>query len=267
MLVSVRLVFLLAVYGGAGGLVGYMWESIDASNDRQLLALSEKTATLSEEERVEALAEMVEKGGPAIEMVGSVLLDPELPPMAMLVLQLTSWLLPLLILLVGYNRIAEDIHSRYTRYIMQRVHRGSYLSGKIIGHAVVCLVAVVAMQLVWLLVSSFYDLYGADRMWMAAPRIWLGMVVYVFAYSAYTMMVSTVFGRPMSALLLGTMAMYAVWIGVNMASFFWTPLVRLWLSAWYPALWRLDPVGYVVFVAYGLIFILMAHLVLRRGDL
>lgn len=267
MLVSVRLVFLLAVYGGAGGLVGYMWESIDASNEGQLRALSEKTATLTEQERVDAMAEMVDKGGPAIEMVGSVLLDPQLPPMAMLVLQITSWLLPLLILLVGYNRIAEDIERRYTRYIMQRVHRGSYLSGKIIGHALVCLAAVIVVQLVWLLLCTFFDLYGADRMWTAAPRIWLGMVVFVFAYSAYTMMVSTIFGRPMTALLLGAMGMYAVWIGVNMASFVWTPLVRLWLSAWYPALWRLDPAGYVVFLAYGLAFILMAHLVFRRGDL
>ena len=267
MVMSVRFLFLLAAYGGAGGLAGYVWTSLDENSNGQLTEFSEKAANISEEERAQALEQMMEQGGPMIEMMGSIVLDPVLPPLAMLVLQGTSWLLPLLILLVGYNRIAEDLESRYTRYVLQRVHRESYLAGKIVGHALVCFVAVLLVQVLWIVFAQIFEVYGADGLWGAAPRIWLGMFVYVLAYSAFTMFASTLFARSVMALLLGAMLMYAIWFAANVASVIWAPLGWMWLSSWYPALWRLDPIGYAVFAAYILVFVGLASAILRRVDL
>ncbi len=264
---SIRLLFLVFGYASVGLLVGYGWRSLDAQSEGQLRAFAERAASLTPEERADRLAELAQQGGPFAELMGGLVFDPVLPPVAMLVLHTSSWLLPLLILLVGYNRIADDLESRYTRYVMQRVHRDAYLGGKIVGHAAVCTVAVIVVQLLWMGIASALEMYGADRMWGATIRIWPAMVVFVLAYSAYTMLVSTAFARSVLALLLGTLVLFGVWFAFNIASFGWAPLGRVWLSSWYPALYRLDPIGVAVFVGYTAMFMLVANSILRKVDL
>ena len=264
---SIRLVFLVVGYAGIGLFAGYVWTSLDAQNEGRLTELSQQTANFTPEQRAANLQQLAEEGGPMAQMFGELLYDPALPPLAMIVLQGSSWILPLLILLVGYNRIAEDLESRYTRYIMQRVHRDSYLGGKVLGHAAVCIVAVLAVQGLWIVLASVFQLYGAERMWGATIRIWPAMVVYVLAFATYTMLVSTLFARSMLALLLGTLMLYAIWFALNVASFVWAPLGEIWLSSWYGELYRLRPVGILVFFAYTAAFLLLANTVLRRIDL
>ena len=111
------------------------------------------------------------------------------------------------------------------------------------------------------------EIYPTSGIWMALPKIWLGMLFYVLVYSAYTMLVSVIFGRPTIALLLGTLVMFAIWIAINIASFAYTPLIWLWLSSWYSALWQMSPYAYGVFILYLLGFIGLAGLFLRRVDL
>ena len=53
----------------------------------------------------------------------------DLPPLVLGVLFFSTFAIPWLILLVGYNRISEDVATKYTRYVLQRVHRGAYLAG------------------------------------------------------------------------------------------------------------------------------------------
>ena len=267
MVLSVRLLFLAVVYGGVGAFIAYLWRVTDQQNEGRLREFSEKMGEISASDRAEQLEQMAQEGGPLSAQIGSVILDAQLPPLAMLVLVMSSWVLPILILLVGYNRIAEDRQTRYTRYVLQRVHRESYLIGKILGHAAVCFVAVVLVQFIWFGLASVYDFYGADQMWSAVPRIWLGLTVYVLAYSAFTMLVSTAFGRPVLALMLGTMLMFALWIGANVLSFFYAPLSYLWLSSWYTLLWTTTPSAFAVFIGYTLAFTILAGLVIRRADL
>lgn len=267
MILSVRLFFLMAVYGGVGILTGYMWRMTDANSEGQLREFSEKAATLSPDERAENLERMAEEGGPFLEWLGSLIFDPQLPLLAMLILQVSGWVLPLLILFVGYNRVADDLQSRYTLYIFQRIHRDSYLVGKVLGHAAVCFAAVIVMQVVWLGLANVYEFYGAENMGAAVPRLWLGMVAYVLAYSAYTMFVSAAFGRPVVALMLGTLFMYAGWIGAYLLSFLWPPLLGVWLSSWYAPLWQMEPAAYGVFLAYAVGFMTLAGLIFRRIDL
>ncbi len=265
MLLSFRLLFLVTVYAGAGAFVAWVWTSIDSEG--QLTEMSKRLAELDPDERAERIQRIQEQGNAFLDMVGTVIFDPTMPPLAVTVLEITSFMLPLLILVVGYNRIAEDIETRYTRYILQRVHRESYLAGKIIGHTFVCLVAVIVVQVLWMLVAQQQELYGADRLFGSVPRVWIGMIVFVGVYSAYTMMVSAVFGRPTVALMLGTMILYAIWLAAFIASFVYAPLQWVWLSSWYSALWRLDLAAFGVFALYTLVFVFLAGLFLRRADL
>ena len=263
---SVRMLFLVFAYGSIGVLAGYVWRSVDQQTEGQLRELSERAADMSPEQRAEQLEQLLREGSPFLETFGSMALDPVLPPLAMLVLQGSTWLLPLLILFVGYNRVADDLESRYTRYVLQRVHRESYLGGKILGHAAVCLAAVLLVQTVWIGLAFAFDMYGAARLPVALPRIWPAMGLIVVTYAAYTMLVSTLFARPVLALLLGTLLLYALWISAYVASVIWSPLSWAWLSSWYASLWRPDPLAYAVFAAYLVVFALLATITLRKVD-
>ena len=269
MVLSIRLLFLVITYAGVGFLTGYLWVSADNSSEGQLTEFSKQVASLSAEDRLARLEQIAAEGGPMAQVaqtLGSVVFDPSLPPLAMLVLSLTSSILPLLILLVGYNRISDDLESRYTRYILQRVHRESYLGGKILGHAAVCTISVLIVQLAWIAVAMVQDLYGADRLISGTLRIWPAMILFVLTYSSYTMLASTAFGRSVLALLLGAIFLFAFWFAFQLASVVWAPLTEVWISSWYDNLWISDLRAYAVFAAYGLGFALLARAILRRAD-
>ena len=99
MLMSVRFLFLVVAYGGTGALVGYVWTSLDKKG--ALATVTKDIANAPDEQKAEVLDKIKEEGFAFSDMLGAIWLNPELPPLVVTVLLITSWLLPMLILLVG----------------------------------------------------------------------------------------------------------------------------------------------------------------------
>ena len=259
---SVRLLFMVGLYGGMGLLLGYLWMRLDAETDGVLTDLSRQLA--GTEPAASDIGVFAEQLAAWLADFGY---DRKVPLLATGILQTSLWLLPLLLLFVGYDRVADDRHSRYTRYVLQRVHRESYLIGKILGHALVSLLVVLGAQAIWLALGWYYDLISVAFVFDYVPVLWTAFVVYVLAYSAYTMLMSTAFERPILALLIGMLLMAAIPIGLAVASRGAPEVTQVWLSAWSTRLLQLDLTAFMVFGAYGVGFGLLAITILRRVDL
>jgi ABC-type transport system involved in multi-copper enzyme maturation permease subunit len=129
------------------------------------------------------------------------------------VLYFSTFAIPWLILLVGYNRISEDVQTKYTRFLLQRVHRGAYLAGKIAGHWVASLLAIIVVHSLLLAYAAATDRFDVAAVLKVMPRVWLSMALFVLAYSTFTCMVSSVLQPPFLVLLIGTMLLFTLKFG------------------------------------------------------
>lgn len=262
---SIRAIFLLVTYGLLAGGAGAVILWVNDRTEGKLAEVVEEGAKLGPEERAPAIAALVEQG--ASPALAEAVVSGVLPPLVFFVLVTSTFVLPVLMLLVGYNRIAEDVSTRYIRYLLQRVHRGTYLAGKLLGHWLVSLAAVVLAHGLLLLLARSTDAFDFERTLAAMPRIWLAMAVFVLAYSAYTMLASALIRIPFLALLAGAMALFALKAGTWILGLIWAPLGDAWLGAWDLRLWALDPTAIAVYLGYTALFIGLAWAVLRWRDL
>ena len=265
MLLSLRALFLVLTYGAltavAGGVANWLYTK--AQEQLTEAGKTEVSLAMVQEELIKG---MMEQGWvePAL---GEQLSSGALPVIMLLVLKATGWVLPGLILLVGFNRISGDISTRFTRYVMQRVHRGSYLAGKVAGHWLASFGAVIVVQAALLGVAYAMDVFDHELMAKAMPRIWVAMALFTLVFVTYTQMCAALFARPFVSLLLGLMLLVAFDVGTFAASLFYAPLGQLWVGDWDTRLWALDPVAIAVFLGYAAAFAAIAQLVLRKRDL
>src|SRR5688572_5331060 len=117
MVVSIRAVFLVVTYSVIAGAIGAVLLWINDKTDGNLLKGAEALRE-SPELVIEKLTEAGFNPHLAEAMVRG-----DLPPLVLGVLFFSTFAIPWLILLVGYNRISEDVSTKYTRYLLQRVHR------------------------------------------------------------------------------------------------------------------------------------------------
>lgn len=265
MVLSVRALFLVLVYGLLAGGAGWATLKLDEKLEGKLSGLTGQLDKLGATERAGLLEQVADSGLPTA--VAEAYLDGSLPLLLLIILWSSTFVLPGLMLLVGFNRISGDVSSRFTRYVLQRVHRGSYLTGKIIGHWLVSLLAVLAAQGVLLGLGAMYDVFDYERILAAMPRIWLGMALFTFAYSAYTQLFSILMSQPFLSLMFGVMGIMAMKFVTFLLSFAYAPLGQVWLGDWDMRLWAMDPKAILVFAAYGLGFVGLSFVALRRKDL
>lgn len=265
MLLSLRALFLVITYGAltavAGGVANWMY----IKSQEQLAAAGGEAVRMADVQ-AELIKGLSSEGWVTPEL-GDQLASGQLPVILLFVLKTTSWLLPGLILLVGFNRISGDISTRFTRYVLQRVHRGSYLAGKVVGHWLVSLGAVMVVQVVLLGAAYGYDVFDHELVAKALPRVWLGMALFTLVFAAYTQMCAALFARPFVTLLLGLMLLVACNVATWIAGRIWEPLGKIWVGDWDTRLWMLDPVAVGVFLLYAAIFVALAQVVLRKRDL
>lgn len=261
MVVSVRAVFLVITYAVIAGAIGSVLLWLNDKTDGALLRGAE-ALQVAPEEMVTKLTEAGFNPHLAQAMVSG-----DLPPLVLGVLFFSTFALPWLILLVGYNRISEDVNTKYTRYVLQRVHRGSFLAGKIVGHWAVSFLAVVVVHALLLVYAAATDRFDVESTLQALPRVWLAMALFVLAYSTFTCMVSSVLTPPFLVLLIGTMLLFSLKFAAWIGSFFYEPIGDAWISAWDVPLWAFDPRAVAVYAGYSLVFIGIAYLILRRRDL
>jgi hypothetical protein len=270
MIKSIRFAFLLVSYAFAAGVVGKAMIWINGKVDGKLL---QGAKALSETEREMIVSSAVEQGMSS--HLAEALINGDLPPLVFGVLLFSTFSIPALMLLVGYNRVSEDVSTRYTRYILQRVHRGSYLAGKLAGHWLVSFLAIVLVHIALLTYGYFFEFDGnvevRDAVYEATlaamPRIWLAMFILVLAYSAYTMLVSSTLNPPIIVLLLGVMGLVAIKFAAFILEIIHKPLGEIWMGSWDVRLYALDPAAIGVYLAYTVGFLGLATFVLRRRDL
>jgi hypothetical protein len=185
----------------------------------------------------------------------------QLPWLALGVLVLSTFTLPGLVLLVGYDRISHDLEVRFSRYLFQRVHRGSYLLGRVIGHWATMMLAVVVVHGFLIVISSDLPGNSIEETMAVLPRVWTGMAILLFGYASYTAMFSVFFRPPFLALALGTLGLVAAWV-MSLAERFHD----LWLGTWDVKLFVLDPAALGVYAAYTALFLGIAYAGLRWRD-
>lgn len=266
MVLSVRALFFVVVYAVLAGGSGYLLLKADEKTEGQFTKLSGQIVDMAASEKAQVLEQLQDSGVPSA--VLEAFFDGTLPLFLLVILWSSTFILPLMMLLVGFNRISGDVSTRFTRYVLQRVHRGSYLTGKIVGHWLVSFLAVLIVQAGLLAIASTRDdVFGFDAIVSAMPRIWAAMALFTFAYVAYTQLFSILFSQPFLSLLFGMMGILTIKFVTFVLQFVWAPLGQVWLGDWDLRLWVLEPAAIGVFLAYGLGFVGLSFLALRRKDL
>lgn len=255
---GVRSLLLVVGYGVIAGGVGALYLWIDRQTNGQLNQIAQKTAELTEAERDQILAQMAPKIGKPL---AEAMINGDLPPIVLMVLALSTFAIPGLVLLVGYGSIAEDLSSRFARYILQRVRRESWLIGKISAHFIVSYLAVVLVHVLLLAYATTIDNFDLDKTLPALPRVWAALAFFMLGYAGFTAFFSATISPPFVAFAIGAIALFALWV----ISFI--PNVgQVWMGSWHMQLWALDPYAIAIYAATGLVFGGLAYVGLRRRD-
>ena len=267
---GLRSILFLVIYGGVAGACGafYLWAA--GQIEAKLIEANPALATLDRKAMINEFAqseEFREQLGPAITWLGGeTLLDAvlrgEMPWVVLFVLLLSTFVLPPLVLIVGYDRISEDLSSKYCRFVLQRVRRGTYLLGKILGQWVTVLGAVVLVHLVLIAIGAAVSVgFETEPVLAAMPKLWVGMALFLLAYCAFVALFSSLFTPPFAALALGGISLMALWF---LSTF--TPLRSVWMGTWDMGLWVLDPAAAGVYLAHVVALGAIAWVVLARRD-
>lgn len=258
MVVSVRALLLVVTYGVIAGGFGALYLWVDRQSGGKLEEIAKKTGELAAAEKEQIISQMADKiGRPLAEAI----LNGDLPPLVLFVLLLSTFVIPGLVLLVGYGSIAEDLHTRYARFLLQRVRRGSYLAGKIAAHFIVAYGAVIFVHVMLLLYATTISNFDTERTLVALPRIWLAMAFFVLGYVAYTAVFSAILSPPFLAFAIGGIALLSIWVLA-----FFPGIDKVWMGAWHMQLWALDVRAIGVYVAHAIVFIALSYVGLRRRD-
>lgn len=266
MVFSLRAVFFVLMYGLLSGGLGYACNEADQKTEGQVSQGLTQMADMPEEQRTQMIDEFSEKTGFSRELTVA-MVQGGLPWQVVAVLFGSTFVIPGLIMLIGFNRISGDIHSKYTRYVLQRVHRGPYLAGKIFGHWAVCFLALVLVQLGLLILGSQAEMFELQDALSSMPRIWAGFALFVLAYVAFNALFSSMFTPPIATLMLSLIALFGLWFIPIILGGIYEPLRRAWLGSWDVGLWGLDPSAVGVYAGYTTLFVALSYLTLRRRDL
>jgi hypothetical protein len=258
MLLSVRALLMVVSYGVISGGIGAAFLWLDRQAGGQLQSVTQKASELPPEQREEIVHQLSEKLG---QPLAQAIVSGDLPPLVLAVLALSTFAIPGLVLLVGYGGLAEDLSSRFARYVLQRVRRGSYLAGKMAGHFVVTYAAVIVVHALLLAYASTISNFELDKTLPVLPRIWAAMALFIMGYVAFTACFSATISPPFAAFVLGAVALFGLWI----VSFI--PNVgEVWMGKWHMQLWAFDPMAAGVYAANALVLSALAYLGLRRRD-
>lgn len=134
------------------------------------------------------------------------------PDVLLALLNLTVWLAPLLIALMGFDSIAPDIQHRTVRYWTLRSRRASYFVGKWAGlWATVSIVTFVMDLIIWVMCvvlkeASLVTTFG----W--GLRFWLISLPLSAIWCAIAVFISSLFRQPMIALLVTFASFFTLWV-------------------------------------------------------
>ncbi len=263
MVLSLRAFFLILSYGGLVGLTGLAVLKAQEFAEQKIAEAGGNNTGLTMSDAI--LRGIEEVFGQGLAQQAS---DAGLNGSAFLILVSTSFPLPILILLVGYNRISEDISSKFTRYLLQRVYRGSYLAGKLIGHWLVTWACIITAHLLVVGLGLAFGVPGIDEIPAVLPSVWAAMGLFSLVYCSLTAAFASFIQPPFLVLLVGTIMMGVFKVAaVILGRMYSEALGKLWIGAWDINLWLHDTNAILVHLAYAAGFIGLATFFLRSRDL
>jgi ABC-type transport system involved in multi-copper enzyme maturation permease subunit len=255
MILSVRALLFIVIYGISAGAAGRFFLFIDEKSNGQLTQI----ADLATQNREQILEKAKNEGVPTA--VLDAMLSGDLPFLLVTVLFFSTFVIPALILLIGYGSVGEDLHTRFARYLLQRVRRGSFLAGKIAAHFIVSFLAIVIVHLLLLAAAQTIDNFDTEKTLKVLPRIWAAMALFTLGYVAFTSIFSTLVKPPFAAFAVGLMALAIIWVVSK-----FSPLDRIWMGAIDLELAALNPRAIAIYVAHAVVFIGLAWFGLQRRD-
>lgn len=271
LLFGLRSIVVVVLYGGLVAAVGTMFLLATAQLEQKLIAQQPALAALDRSAllREGLKSDLFDKEvAPVLEQFGGRRLveavsDGRMPFLLLVILALSSFALPGLALITGYDRLSDDLHTRYARFVLQRVRRESWVLGRIAGQSAgLWGLVVITHVLLVLLATAAADGFEAGPVWRALPAIWLGMALFLLAYVAFVALFSALLTPPFAVLAVGGMALMGLWM-LKVA----VPVVgQVWMGAWDIRLWLLDPLALVVFAVHALVLMAGAVAVLRARD-
>ncbi len=134
------------------------------------------------------------------------------PFLLMVLFAVSLWLVPAVVLLLGFDNISGDLQNRTVRYWALRTRRASYVAGKFIGLLATCAVVAFAMHfLTWIVVIARGEATFAETVsW--GFRFWLASLPILSAWCGLSVLVSSFFKTPILALLLTAGANFMWWL-------------------------------------------------------
>jgi ABC-type transport system involved in multi-copper enzyme maturation permease subunit len=255
MILSVRAALFIVIYGISAGAAGRFFLFIDEKSNGQLTQLAE-AATANREQILEKAKN---EGVPTA--VLDAMLSGDLPFLVVTVLFFSTFVIPALILLIGYGSVGEDLHTRFARYLLQRVRRGSFLAGKIAAHFIVSFLAIVIVHLLLLAAAQLLDNFDTEKTLHVLPRIWGAMAIFTLAYVAFTSIFSTLVKPPFAAFALGLMTLAIIWVVSK-----FSPFDRIWMGALDLELAAMNPTVIAIYAGHIAVFFAIAWFGLQRRD-
>ena len=192
-LLSLRSILFFVIYGGSSFIVGSIHGKIvgfiDKNVGEQLKSLSPEDMKNAGVNAADMFKQMFEKQPQMIDVFGGkevaeALMDGSLPVVVLSVMIMSTFLLPTLIMIIGFDRISQDLQSKFSRYVFLRLRRGTYLVGKILAQWSVALIIIIAVHALLLLLASTQDVFNIGELMRAAPKFWIGLTIYLLAYIA-----------------------------------------------------------------------------------
>lgn len=134
------------------------------------------------------------------------------PEVLLILLNVTVWLTPMLIALLGFDAVSAEIQHRSVRYWTVRSRRSSYFVGKFVGlWAVVSLITFVMHAFIWVVCIARGQGTAAETLsW--GIRFWLVTVPISAAWCGLATLVSSQLRSPILALLLLFASFFALWL-------------------------------------------------------
>lgn len=211
----------------------------------------------------------------------------EVPLVLLFVFFATTFFLPLLIALMGFDQISAEVGPKSIRYLVVRAQRSSILVGKYLSQItflgallLVCVLAMVGVTK-WL---------NAEFTWLSCftwtARLWGAVMVIALSYAALTALCSSVTRAGPLSLFLNVISLFVLWF-IGLISNVWalpgttgvlgqteSPLayIRYLVPSQFESLLLSNaPLelagGVLAHLGFGMVFLGLAHVALKQRDL
>ena len=135
-----------------------------------------------------------------------------IPTSLLVFLEITVWLSPLLVALLGFDAISGELQHRTVRFWTVRARRSSYITGKLLGLWVLVGLMTLALNVLAGGVALIRGYITAGELVSLGVRFWFVAFVIAGAWAALATFVSSCFKAPILALLTTFATFFVSWI-------------------------------------------------------